>query len=94
MVTLQEKRAETVLLYRYFKNKFVIINFKRTFSIIFVNKMNKIFSPKKVIYLTIILLKKSRNHSNCSHLLRCVLFSLIENYLHTLPRLVSSVVPN
>lgn len=52
MVTLQEKRAETVLLYRYFKNKFVIINFKHTFSIIIVNKMIKIFLLKKVIYLT------------------------------------------
>lgn len=47
MVTLQEKRAETVLLYRYFKNKFVIINFKHTFSIIIVNKMKKIFLLKK-----------------------------------------------
>lgn len=37
-----------------FKNKFVIINFKYIFFIIIVNKMNKIFLLKRVIYLIIL----------------------------------------
>lgn len=45
---------EIVLLYWYFKNKFVIINFKYIFFIIIVNKMIKIFLLKKVIYLIIL----------------------------------------
>lgn len=47
---------EIVLLYWYFKNKFVIINFKYIFFIIIVNKMKKIFLLKKSYLFNYIIL--------------------------------------